>query len=51
MKRLFFLLILLHAVPLLTSFAQDNTKVGLPEGAIARLGKGGINNPSCYLCP
>lgn len=25
------------------SFAQDNTKVGLPEGAIARLGKGGIN--------
>lgn len=24
------------------SFAQDNTKVGLPEGAIARLGKGGI---------
>ena len=43
MKRLFFLVILLHAVPLLTSFAQDNTKVGLPEGAIARLGKGGIN--------
>ena len=25
------------------SFARDNTKVGLPEGAIARLGKGGIN--------
>ena len=25
------------------SFAQDNTKVGLPDGAIARLGKGGIN--------
>ena len=25
------------------SFAQDNTTVGLPEGAIARLGKGGIN--------
>ena len=25
------------------SFAQNNTKVGLPEGAIARLGKGGIN--------
>ena len=23
--------------------AQDNTQVGLPEGAIARLGKGGIN--------
>ena len=43
MKRLFFLVILLHAVPLLTSFAQDNTKVGLPKDAIARLGKGGIN--------
>ena len=28
---------------LLNGFAQDNTKVGLPEGAIARLGKGGIN--------
>ena len=28
---------------LANSFAQDNTKVGLPEGAIARLGKGGIN--------
>ena len=26
-----------------TSPAQDNTQVGLPEGAIARLGKGGIN--------
>lgn len=24
-------------------FAQDNTQVGLPNGAIARLGKGGIN--------
>ncbi len=24
-------------------FGQDNTQVGLPEGAIARLGKGGIN--------
>ena len=43
MKRLFFSAILLNAVLLLTSFAQDNTKVGLPEGAIARLGKGGIN--------
>ena len=43
MKRLFFTAILLNAVLLLTSFAQDNTKVGLPEGAIARLGKGGIN--------
>ena len=43
MKRLFFSVILLNAVLLLTSFAQDNTKVGLPEGAITRLGKGGIN--------
>ena len=43
MKRLFFIAILLNAVLLLTSFAQDNTKVGLPDGAIARLGKGGIN--------
>ena len=43
MKRLFFTAILLNAALLLTSFAQDNTKVGLPEGAIARLGKGGIN--------
>lgn len=27
----------------ISTFAQDNTQVGLPEGAIARLGKGGIN--------
>ncbi len=26
-----------------TLFSQDNTQVGLPEGAIARLGKGGIS--------
>ena len=26
-----------------SSIAQDNTQVGLPEGAIGRLGKGGIN--------
>lgn len=26
-----------------TGFCQDNTQVGLPEGAIARIGKGGIN--------
>ncbi len=43
MKRLFFVAILLNAVLPLTSFAQDNTKVGLPEAAIGRLGKGGIN--------
>ena len=43
MKRLLFTVFLLNTVLLLTSSAQDNTKVGLPEGAIARLGKGGIN--------
>ena len=42
-KRLFFFIFLLAAAMILSSFAQDNTKVGLPEGAIARLGKGGIN--------
>ena len=43
MKRLFCLTLLLTIGVLSASFAQDNTKVGLPEGAIARLGKGGIN--------
>ena len=43
MKYLCFTALLLHVVLLPISFAQDNTKVGLPEGAIARLGKGGIN--------
>ncbi|MDE0396603.1 MAG: WD40 repeat domain-containing protein [Candidatus Poribacteria bacterium] len=43
MKHLFFITCLLAAAMLSNSFAQDNTKVGLPEGAIARLGKGGIN--------
>jgi len=42
-KHLFFITFLLAATMLANSFAQDNTKVGLPEGAIARLGKGGIN--------
>ena len=42
-KHLFFITFLSVAVILSSSFAQDNTKVGLPEGAIARLGKGGIN--------
>ena len=37
------IIFLLTASILSTSFAQDNTQVGLPEGAIARLGKGGIN--------
>lgn len=43
MKRLLLTIFLSIAVLLSTSFAQDNTKVGLPDGAIARLGKGGIN--------
>ncbi len=43
MKRVLFTVFVLNVVFLLTSFAQDNTKAGLPEGAIARLGKGGIN--------
>lgn len=42
-KHLFFILSLLIITMYSTSFAQDNTQVGLPEGAIARLGKGGIN--------
>ena len=42
-KHLFLITFLFAAVILSNSFAQDNTKVGLPEGAIARLGKGGIN--------
>ena len=43
MKRLLFTVFLVNVVLPLTSFAQDNTKIGLPEGAITRLGKGGIN--------
>ena len=43
MKHVFFIILLLVATMLPSSFAQDNTQVGLPEGAIARLGKGGIN--------
>ena len=38
-KRLFCLTLLLTVGILSYNFAQDNTKVGLPEGAIARLGK------------
>ena len=41
--RLPFITLLLTVGILSNSFAQDNTKIGLPEGAIARLGKGGIN--------
>ena len=43
MKHFFFTTFLLNAALILTVCAQDNTKTGLPEGAIARLGKGGIN--------
>ncbi len=43
MKRVLSTVFVLNVVCLLTSLAQDNTKIGLPEGAIARLGKGGIN--------
>lgn len=42
-ERLLLTIFLSIAAMLSTSFAQDNTKAGLPEGAIARLGKGGIN--------
>ena len=42
-KQLFSFIFLFATVMISNSFAQDNTKVGLPEGAIARLGKGGIN--------
>ncbi len=42
-KILSFTLILLIVTVHQISFAQDNTQAGLPEGAIARLGKGGIN--------
>ncbi len=41
-KNLLFITLILGGI-LPTVFAQDNTQVGLPEGAIARLGKGGIN--------
>ncbi|MDE0635076.1 MAG: WD40 repeat domain-containing protein [Candidatus Poribacteria bacterium] len=39
----YFSILVLSLLPISASFAQDNTQVGLPEGAIARLGKGGIN--------
>lgn len=42
-KYLPFNIILLVSILLLNSNAQDTTYVGLPEDAIARLGKGGIN--------
>lgn len=42
-KHLFFITCLLAAAILSNSIAQDNTKAGLPDSAIMRLGKGGIN--------
>ncbi len=42
-KYLLFIAVLLTVVIHLTGLCQDNTQVGLLEGAIARLGKGGIN--------
>ena len=44
MKTIRILIVYLIYVTLITSgFAQDDAKVELPEGAITRLGKGGIN--------
>ncbi|MDE0088837.1 MAG: hypothetical protein OXU23_24170 [Candidatus Poribacteria bacterium] len=42
-KIISFTIMVLTVTLFSSSFAQDNTQVGLPEGAIARLGKGGIN--------
>ncbi len=42
-KHLLYISVLLIVVIYSTGFCQDNTQVGLPEGAIARIGKGGIN--------
>lgn len=42
-KYLLFITVLLTVVILPNGFCKDNTQVGLPEDAIARLGKGGIN--------
>lgn len=36
-------IVVLSFLTLPNNFADDNTKESLPEGAIARLGKGGIN--------
>ena len=39
-----YVLLLISILSLPNSFAQDYTQMGLPEGAIARLGKGSISN-------
>ena len=42
-KYLLLMSVLLTVVILPIGFCEDSTQAGLPEGAIARLGKGGIN--------
>ncbi|MCG9128742.1 PD40 domain-containing protein [Candidatus Poribacteria bacterium] len=42
-KNISTLLFFLFLSITITLYAQDNTQMGLPEGAIARFGKGGIN--------
>ena len=42
-NHLIFITLLLTAIILRYSVAENNTQVGLPEGAIARFRKGGIN--------
>lgn len=43
LKYPYLIIILLIVAIHSSSHSQDNTQVGLPEGAIARLGKGGIS--------
>ena len=44
MKTTHIIMIYLIFIALITSsFAQDNTQMGVPDVVIARLGKGGIN--------
>ena len=40
---IYIIIVVLSFLTIPNTFANDNTKVGLPDGAIARLGKGGIN--------
>ena len=42
-ESLFLITLLLTATIFTNCYAQNNTQIGLPEDAIARLGKGGIN--------
>ncbi len=45
-QRMFFIFVWLLILPFfsLSSFAQNYTRIGLPEGAIARFGKGYVND-------